>query len=236
MPKNLIKLFAAFAFADPTSLGFDLNVQPDTVKEGQFVVTVHPDNNFQTPRRFRTIQSLSSYGAEPLRGRGTRVYEATEIDEYGNSIGSPVVLKDTWIDSDRNREGSVLASIDAAVSGNDRQVFERNFLTRICDGDVWTNLDTLDDTATLMRGLKINPNQTQLFEVQRMPNSKSDELPSRSEGILAMTIPKCLKLRPRYAPKTHYRIVFKEKCISIQHIKSLPNIMTVLIETVDGAF
>ena len=148
-----------------------------------------------------------------------------------------MVLKDTWIDSDRNREGKVLASIKAAVDGEDKILFERNFLTRICDGNVYTDLGTLDDTAHLMRELNIAPNHASLFEVQRMPNSKSDEPPSGAQGIWAMTTNvKALKLHPKYAPKTHYRIVFKEKCIPIYQIKSLPDVMTVLIETVRGAF
>ena len=185
---------------------------------------------------FRTIQILSSFGAEPLRGRGTRVYEAIEIDKKGDPIGPPVVLKDTWIDSDRNREGKVLTSIDAVVDGDDRLVFERNFSTRICDGDVWTNFHTLDDTANLMRGLNIASDHASLFEVQRQPTPKSNEPPSGSKGIWAMTDVKVPILYPIYAPKTHYRIVFKEKCIAIHHIKSLPDVMTVLIETVRGAF
>ena len=236
MPENLIKLFAAFAFADQKSLGFDPTVQPVPGKGGQFVITVHPDDDKQNTRRFRTKQIISSFGAEPLRGRGTRVYEAVELDVNGNPIGSPVVLKDTWIDSDRIREGTILASIHAAVQGSDRILFERNFLTRICDGDVWTDFNTVDDTANLMRGLNIDPNNVPLFQVQQQATPKSDESPSGSEALWAMTKVRPPRMHPRYAPKTHYRIVFKEKCIPIQQIKSLPDIMTVLIEIVDGAF
>ena len=149
------------------------------------------------------------------------------------------MLKDTWIDNDRIREGNVLASIDAAVDSDDRILFERNFLTRICDGDVWTDFDTLDDTANLMRGLNIDPNDIPLFELQQMPISESDEPPLELQSPWAMTnVRPPLELHPRYAPnlKSHYRIVFKEKCTPIYRIKSLPDIMTVLIEIVDGAF
>jgi hypothetical protein len=148
-----------------------------------------------------------------------------------------VVLKDTWVDSNRIREGNVLASIDAAVDSDDRILFERNFLTRICDGDVWTDFDTLDDIANLMRGLSIDPNDVPLFELRQMPISESDDPPSESRDLWSMAIIEPpLRLHPRHAPKTHYRIVFKEKCTPIYRIKSLPDVMTVLIETVRGGF
>jgi hypothetical protein len=50
------------------------------------------------------------------------------------------VLKDTWIDSDRTREGNILASLHAAANDEDKQLVEKHFLTTICHGDVWTEL------------------------------------------------------------------------------------------------
>ena len=40
----------------------------------------------------------------------------------------------------------------------------------------------------------------------------------------------------RYAHKTHYRIVFKEQGVTIDRIKSLPQVMQIFSETVGGAF
>jgi hypothetical protein len=39
----------------------------------------------------------------------------------------------------------------------------------------------------------------------------------------------------KYAHKTHYRIVFKEKGITIDRIPTLRGVLETLIETVDGA-
>jgi hypothetical protein len=220
----LVKLFAAFAFADQKSLGFDPTIQPVPGRRGQFVITVHPDNDKENPRRFRTTQILYSYGAEALRGRGTRVFEAVEIDGNGDPTGSPVVLKDTWIDSDHTREGDALASLHAAANDEDRQLIEKHFLTTICHGVVWTELDILDDTANgLMRGLDITADPDSLFELQWRPIIWEYELYR-------------LKSRPRCTHRTHYRIVFKEKCMRIDRIRRLPDVMTVLSETVSGAF
>ncbi len=167
---------------------------------------------------------MSSYGAEPLRGQGTRVFEAVEIDGNGDSNGLPVVLKDIWVDSDRTREGNILASLHSAANDEDRQLVEKHFLTTICHGDVWTDFGIVDDTANaLMRGLNIT-SDVLLFKLQQKPFIPNYEPPSGSESHL------------RYAHKTHYRIVFKEKGITIDRMRSPPNVMTVLTETVSGAF
>ncbi|KAF8493938.1 hypothetical protein F5888DRAFT_1720628 [Russula emetica] len=235
-PGNLVKLFAAFAFADQTSLGFDSTIQPVTGNRGQSVVTVHPDNDKQNSRRFRTTEILSSYGAEPLRGRGTRVFQAVEIDGNGEPSGSPVVLKDIWIDSDRTREGNILASLRSETNDEDRLLFEERFLTTICHGDVWTELNILDDTAnTLMRGLNITSDHTSRFDLQwQSVIQKHDPTPG-SEGLRAtMSLVRAPPPPPNvsYAHKTHYRIVFKEKGTTVDSIKNLPEVMTVLTETV----
>jgi len=78
------------------------------------------------------------------------------------------VLKDIWVDSDRMREGNILALLHAAANDEDKQLLEKHFLTTICHGDVWTELDILDDTANaLMRGLNITPGRDSLFKLQR---------------------------------------------------------------------
>jgi hypothetical protein len=126
-----------------------------------------------------------------------------------------VVLKDTWIDSDLMREGNILALLHAEANDEDRQLVEKFFLTTVCHGDVWTELDLLDDTANaLMRGLSISPDPDSLFK--RNPYGRSPEPPS--------------------GPKIHYRIVFKEKGIPLECIESLPDVMTVFVEIVSGAF
>lgn len=184
---------------------------------------------------FRTRKVISSYGAELLRGRGTRVFEAIEIDQNGSLKGSPVVLKDIWIDRDRTREGAILAQLHAAANGEDKELIKKHFLTTICHGDVWTEFDTLDDTENaLMRGLNITTKH--MFQLQRKQMIQKYPPASGSEGLRAISRIQAPHSHLRYAHKTHYRIVFKEKGITIDCIKSLFDVMTVLIETVRGAF
>ena len=218
----MIKLFAAFAFAEERFLGFDTTIQPVTGDRRQFDITVHPHNDKENSRTFRTIRVISSYGAEPIRGRGARVFEAVELDRNGEPNGPHVVLKDMWIDSDRMREGTILTSLYEAAEDEDKRLVEKHSLTTICHGDVWTEVDILDDTANaLMRGFSIASGHDSHFELPWTP------YPYRLHSSHS---------RLRYADKTHYRIVFKEICITIGHIRSLPDVMVVLVETVAGSF
>jgi hypothetical protein len=154
-----------------------------------------------------------------------------------------VVLKDTWIDSDLLREGGIVDSIRTAASGDihDRRVAEEHFLTPVCHGDVWTEPGVLDDTANgLMRKLNIPTDDDSLFLLQRKITQKSGSASrsgpaSRSDGPPTTSGVKSLD-PPIYAPKIHYRVVLKEICTPIYKIKSLPDVMTVLSETVSGAF
>jgi hypothetical protein len=236
MSKRLVQ--NPFAFSDQTLLGFDPTIQPAEDDEKQFIITIHHDHDHDKndSRTFHTLKLLPSYGAEPLRGRGTRVFEAVELDGQGNQKkGSPVVLKDIWIDGDRKREGAIVALLRAAPSGEDKQLVEKHSLTAVCHGDVWTDTNTLDDTENALKlGLKI-PKGPQ-FPLQRKQRNQKYWPASRSQRIGATSGNKTPQSHFIYASKTHYRIVFEEKGDTIDSIKSLPDVITVLIGIVTGAF
>jgi hypothetical protein len=233
--ESLIKLFAAFAFADQKSLGFDPTMEmcEDDQKQTQFIISVHPHDKKQQSRKFRTLRLISSYGAEPLRGRGTRVFKVIEIDQSECYKGLPVVLKDIWIDNDRTKEGFILEQLHLEADDEDKQLVERHFLNTVCHGYVWTDDATLDDTNnTLMRGLDLTTYKTfklQKGSLQRYP------LATGSEGLLAVSRFRAPHSHARYSPKTHYRIVFEEDGITIDRITSLPEVMKALTETARGA-
>jgi hypothetical protein len=152
------------------------------------------------------------------------------LDENGKPTGAHVVLKDTWIDDDRVREGEVLSSLLEGANSEDKELVKQYFLTTITHGDVWMGLGNRDDTANcLMRGLEIDHNlqHTPVFQ---------DTLPSGSQSSWEMSRVQFLHPNRIYEPKTHYRIVFKEICKPIDTISSLPDVLDVLTETVSGAF
>ena len=202
----------------------------------QFIITVHPDNDKENPRRFLTKRIISSSGAERLRGRGTRVFEAAEIDKHGLENGSDVVLKDVWIDHDRAREGSILNQLYDEADDGDKKLVRKYFLTTVCHGDIWMEPGVVDDTENgLMRGLDTSTDS--VFVLQREEPVISTEDPVhglervRATSRLHVTHPIF-----RYPHKTHYRIVFKERGITIDLIPSIPDVMTILAETATGAF
>lgn len=176
----------------------------------------------KTPGGFRP-HILSLYGTERLRGRGIRGFQASEIDRNGDPIGLCVVLKDTWTDSDSTREGNVLALLRAAANDEDRQLIEKHFFTIICHRDVLTDVDILDNTANgLMRRLNMASGHVSAFNLMPFVDYEP-RFGSKS--------------RSRYTThRTHYRIVFKEKGITIGLVRGLPDVMTVLSETVSSVF
>jgi hypothetical protein len=117
----------------------------------------------------------------------------------------------------------------------DKVLVKKHFLTTICHGDVWVAA-AVDDTADgLMRGLKVT--EERVFELQRkqLVIEKHETGPG-SEGLRATSRLHAPHPNIKYAHKTHYRIVFKEKGITVDLIPRLPDVMAVLIGTVTGAF
>ena len=180
-------------------------------------------------------------GAEPLRGRGTRVFEATEIDDQGCEKGSNVVLKDIWVDKDRMREGTILAQIlnEAGAKGDEcKHQVGKYFLTTICHGDVLLDPDVIDDTEQgLMRGLRTTDRTFSLRDlmIAAMTKSVSESLKdSRPESLPAMNVYVHSRDPITYAHKIHYRIVFKERGVTIHHIPLFHDVLKILADTTQG--
>jgi hypothetical protein len=186
-----------------------------------------------TTRKFLTKDLISSYGAEPLRGRGTRVFEAIEIDEHGCEKGPAVVLKDIWIDHDRMREGAILTQLCDEAEDEDKKLVKKLFLTTVCHGDTLNEAGRCDDTENgLMRGLQT---VTDSFDLQQKPLATSKhEAGSGSQGLRATSLLHIPCSSTTYTHKVHYRIVFEEKGETIDRIESLSEVVKILIEIVGG--
>ena len=112
-----------------------------------------------------------------------------------------------WIDSDRRREGVILGQLYDEADDEDKLLVKKHFLTTICHGDVWMGT-AVDDTANgLMRRLKIT--EDGVFKLQR----KQLVLQKREVGLGCWATSRLHAPHPnlKYAHKTHYRIVFKER-------------------------
>jgi hypothetical protein len=156
------------------------------------------------------------------------VFEAIEIDEHGRDKGSVVVLKDVWASHDRTREGLILAQLYDEADDEDKKLVARYFLLPACHGDVWVEPNVPDDTQNgLVRGLELSPDN--LFQLQWYNGAGSPSFNPMS--LLYISHP-----NPAIEHKTHYRIVFGEKGVTIDDIPSLSEVGRVLTETVTGSF
>ena len=215
------------------SLGFDPTMERVPGQPTQFNITVHPNQHQEKPRRFQTKRIISSSGAEPLRGRGTRVFEAVEIDEDGHEIGVNVVLKDIWIDKDRTREGIILAQLYDEAQGDDKALVRKYLLTTLCHGDVLLEGEVPDDTEeSIMRGLKTTDSMFSLRSVKDLSKTSSS---TGSQSVHAMDLLN-YRVPRKYAHKAHYRIVFEEQGIMIHHVTLFHDVLKTLMDTVDGLF
>lgn len=203
-PKNFVKLFAAFTFADKKLLGFDPTIQRAKDSHNEFIIAVHPVNAKNNLRTFCTKSIISPYGAEQLRGRGTCIFKAIETDTNGTPKGSPVVLKDIWVDHDRTREGDILTLLHAEADDEDKRLVEKHFLTTICHGDVWAELNVLDDTENaLMHGLIVTTDHQ--FKLQRKHLVIPKHEPTSGlEGFQTISHLHTPHSHLKYTHKTHY--------------------------------
>ena len=78
---------------------------------------------------FRTTELISSIGAEAVRSRGTRVWQAQQLDA-GKMQPTKVVMKDYWVDSNRMREPVVrLKMLEDAPTAKAKNILRRHLLT-----------------------------------------------------------------------------------------------------------
>ena len=89
---------------------------------------------------YRTSRLLFDGGSDDVLSKGTRVWEALRVDsESGETMGQPVVVKDSWVWRHREREGSILARIrDSAsvLSESEREHLQDSLVTVVHHGDV----------------------------------------------------------------------------------------------------
>lgn len=175
-------------------------------------------------RTYRTLDTLASYPADKLFGRGTRVWTAVPIED-GEEIGEPVALKDAWVDLKRVQEGTILERVQLADRPPEyTQPSEDLFPTVDCHGDVVHDEGTsrlLDHTRCLEEsGARIGASAStreQLMHSLDAWKASRDVTSSTSDA------------RPRsMKPLVHYRIVFHEVCTALCDETSLSAIFGAL--------
>lgn len=247
------------AYASPTQLGYDPNVE--LIREASYFtyrITVQ-GKNFDGQPDTKCYQVLGMLSAPPTKicGRGTRIYEAYDISDTSKRS---VVLKDSWVDADRALEGDTLATILEGASEEERALF----LTVLQHGVVIIDGQEDRTRESILRGYDISINH--YFS---LPTSRWQPRPGASPEAVKAFLPsawekkyfdprhemiyeaKILEVHPkpgrkpqpsrRYRPQIHYRLVFQEQGVSLRDMSSkcetkLSTFVTAICDTIQGEY
>lgn len=250
--RYLVQFFLAFFYAEYHEIGWDPTVEYRPAvgeKDAFYLYTVHSTNERGEAEvaRFKTLECLSNLGAQALRGRGTRVWKVRRWEAEGE-IGEPMVLKDCWIDCDRQREGDIVEAILASAKGTEHEaVLRRALLTTIMHGDVCVRGSTDQTLDEEERKLITYADQWIVFHRTEIKLKKFEALcAGRSQTNVAArgghrslydAIKSESELKPiTYTPKKHYRIVFREVCTALHQELYLVNVLGALIALCESKY
>ena len=145
---------------------------PDSAGTTQYDITVRSGRDGE--HIYRTMDIVFDAGSDRLLSRGTRVWKAIRI-QNGAPVGNPVVLKDAWVSTGRQREGDIDARIRRSamtLHEDDHARLVDMLLTVLAHGDVVV-ANAPDRTADLAETLKrkrygrLGPSQTHYRIVYR---------------------------------------------------------------------
>lgn len=245
--KYLVHFFLALLYSETHELGWDPTVEhcPADYENDQnyYIYTVQSinDGGEEEVSQFKTLECLSDSGAEVLRGRGTRVWKVRRW-ENSQETGPVMVLKDCWMDSDREREGDTMEAILERAKGTKHEaVLRQALLTTVVHGDVRIK-GAIDQTfGTEERQQFTRSDEWIIFHhTQRkhkifdMICGTKEERAHRSARPAHWSHFDALNMEPELkpvaqSPKKHYRIVFQEVCTALQQEAHLINHLSVLV-------
>lgn len=252
--KYLVHFFLSLLYTDERHLGWDPTMRIFRKADNddiRYIISVQTRTSTDPTRvctdYYRTGRIVSDYGTIKLRGRGTRVWEVTQCTKEGEPLpGDPttVILKDYWVDADRDREGDIHRQIldDAKQMGKYDEVKAIILMVR-AHGVVYVDENTPDETSRRDH-LSIPPKdqwldlmQVSEEHIQWVKAAWQEQRSEQSDSHQSRDI----FLQTPYSPalccsKVHYRIVFKEVCTALQDIEFLDRVLMVLSEACNGVF
>jgi hypothetical protein len=258
----MIRFVTSIAFANESELGWDPTIQRERIPEQvlsspggssseleqeqvdatRYRITVHTrpagDDGHECPvveTVYRTTRIIFDYGADALRGRGTRVFEARRLED-NVEVGEPVVIKDVWVDDDREREDRILSQLFDEADDKDKELVKKYFLTVLACGDVIIG-GKVDHARDLITRGKDIPTDCKFYLPTKALNPRTEHLsstgPAQSwdEFELSRAPPETHR---QFAPKVHYRIVFKEVGKPLHEVRNLRNGFQLLVDATAG--
>jgi Fungal protein kinase len=185
-------------------------------------------------RTFITQRIIANYRAVGIRSRSTWVFEGSEAQQPGDTL---VVIKDVWIDADREVEGTILENVREALKDTPEEL--QLFLEPLCHGCVLIN-GVKDLTQPLLKSkgtMSLTYSGTDTFSL-----GTSGARKRTVEGLSLGSTPNLPTEEPvvigrRGDRRKHYRIVFKGKAGHALHdLESHRDVFTGLLGGVKGMF
>ena len=205
-------------------------VQGPSSGELMYDILVHDAKSPNSePLVFRTDGLINDDGAKSPLGRGTRVWRVKRLvngEPDDSALGR--VLKDSWVDEDRDREGEILEQILDTPGLDDlvQQALAELFLTQVVSGDVVID-GKPDSTRDFLDGVTDIPAE-RVFPL----TVPSDHKPShRDDQDAPLIVPATDSERAKilkYSKKRHYRIVFVQECEPLSEQTSLHKVFKCL--------
>ncbi|KAL5525400.1 hypothetical protein ACEPAF_9270 [Sanghuangporus sanghuang] len=228
--KPLTHVFLSLMFASKEELGWDPTIRPFIKDNGQRAYRIDVRDEI-----YETEQLLSDYSADALVSQAARVWKVRHV-----ASGERYVLKDVWLDDDRDVEHNIyeaiLRDIEDKYGVNARRDAAPHLLTPIAH--CFVRVNGVDDHTTdiIMRGF--SPSMKHRLKVRVKKAKSYTDLGGSSDADvqsiwreLKAPFPRCLHRRKVHRRK-HYRIIFREVAQVLYKVRKLSDVFTVLI---DGA-
>ena len=201
-----------------------------------------------TVRTFRTKDEISTYGADAMRGRGTRVWSAYDVtnDPDGETL---FAIKDTWVNTDRIREGTTLRDLrQRLMEKNDGDTL-KHFLTEVICGDVHIGSAPDDTGAHIQNGKQFTVES--IIEsrgvsdgtgrVTDIAGPRSGSKRRASDGNVPNVERSSAEGTLRIGQvlgehRVHYRIVFEEVGTPVDQLRNFCDIFLAIRDAVVGAY
>lgn len=186
-------------------------------------------------RRFRTFGAQVHNAAASLMGRSTRVWNAREQLDSGGLSDATYVIKDTWTNMNRRREGDVYDILyGLKLPEREESALKRILLTKECHSDVRV-YDTLDTTIDLS-DLKDPGNVFDIVWTEPVEHSQPRNVSGTNPSPYHHEqdyVPPSLTSR---AQMVHNRIVFKECGTPLHAVESLGQMLRSFNDVAAGTY
>ncbi|KAL5525363.1 hypothetical protein ACEPAF_9233 [Sanghuangporus sanghuang] len=213
--RDLVQVFLSLAFASKEELGWDPTIQAILTSEKKRVYYIEVKG-----RIYMTKKILEDVAAEGLISSGTRVWEVIELES-----DKPYILKDTWVEDDRDVE----RSIHSMMLDDVEKIYGTEICNFVASHLITPTMDCLvpvhgmeDHTmSVMMRGY--TPPTDEVFELKidkptRRETKGSIGAPSLFNSAVGSELEIQLEECSR---RKHYRVVYAEVAEPLYQVQKL---------------